>query len=94
MRYWKRTAILLVLLALGFTLGWFVDPVHAPVSPVPKTEGSGALLSTKKSLEGFCCITAGSPCERIANAGACFLRKGEVFNSNQELCDLYCTNAQ
>jgi hypothetical protein len=93
-RHWKPIVILLLTLALGFALGWYLEGSRITESPVTEEVGAGNTVIRPKSKAGYCCMTAGSACVLMTAPVECFRQNGMVYNSNQELCDRYCLNVK
>ncbi len=92
-------ALLVVLvLALGFAVGWWYAGRVAPpaLSPVRFSQRSSGEPPVEqkprkpKVTAGFCCITPGQACEQVQNASTCFQRSGKGFQSRQASCDHFC----
>lgn len=88
----KLFVIFVLLIVLGFVLGWFLQQWWdgaVEQSPVSLTS-TGATLGKTKSKAGFCCMEIDQACVAVENPGECFRNGGEAFNASQRNCDFYC----
>jgi hypothetical protein len=90
LRHWKKILILLLFLAAGFAIGWYLVKGDVPVTPVTDSKAKGKGVVRPKSLEGYCCAAPKSSCTLVPAPVECFRKKGRVFNTDQSRCDQYC----
>ncbi len=74
---------LFVAAVIGFILAGFFLPRSAPITPEE---------AAPPSLPGWCCMKAGSACEKEPkDAIACLRKGGKMFNRDQQTCDRICS---
>ena len=84
----KALIVVILVVILGFLLGWWLS---GSIAPAPQTPVQGGATSSYPHVtDGFCCITPGQACIAVSTPGSCFSQHGKGFNSRQPTCDHFC----